>query len=82
MPYNTVYKPGDYNVICDRTGYKIKASDALKEWNGLMVRKGSWEQRHPQDFLRSFADHQAVPDARTEAADNFLGDNEVTVEDL
>ena len=82
MPYNTVYRPGDYNVICQRTGYKIKASDSRKEWNGLVVRSGSWEPRHPIDFLRSFADHQAVTDARPEAEDNFLTTNEVSVDDL
>ena len=74
---NTYYKRGDYNVICDRTGFKVKASRTKKEWNNLRVLDREWEARHPQDFLRGFKDNQAVPDARSEAADVFLGTNEV-----
>lgn len=73
---------GDYNVICDRTGFKVKASDTLLEWNGLRVRKADWEQRHPQDFVRGRADRQTVPDARPEQTDVFLATNEVTKDDL
>lgn len=67
----TYYKPGAWNVICDRTGQKIKSTEGRKEWNGLIVRGQSWEERHPQDLLRGVPDHQAVPDPRNEAADSF-----------
>ncbi len=66
------WKPGDYNVIDDRTGFKMKRSQCRKEWNGLLVRRESFEERHPQDYLRSFEDHQAVPDPRSEGADVFI----------
>jgi hypothetical protein len=66
------WNPGDYNVICDRTGFKMKRSQCLKEWTGLIVRRESFEERHPQDFLRSFEDHQAVPDPRSEATNAFI----------
>lgn len=75
-------KLGDWNQICDRTGFKVKASGTRKEWNGLIVRRESFEERQPQDYLRSFEDHQAVPDPRSEATDTFLGDNEVKAADL
>lgn len=76
------YRMGDYNVICDRTGFKVKASQTRKEWNGLRVLNRVWEPRHPQDFLTSKADHQAVPDPRSESADVFVGTNEVQPGDL
>lgn len=76
------WKAGDHNVICDRTGFKMKRSQCRKEWNGQLVRRESFEERQPQDYLRSFEDHQAVADPRSEAADTFVSDNEVTVDDL
>ena len=66
------YEPGGYSVICDRTGFKMKRSQCRKEWNGLLVRRESFEERHPQDTLRSFEDHQAVPDPRSESTNVFI----------
>ena len=76
------WKPGDYNIICDRTGFKVKASWAHKEWNGNTVRNESWEPRHPQDLIRSIPDRQDVPDPNPEAEDTFLAVGDVTVDDL
>lgn len=73
---------GDWNVICERTGKKIKASQSRKEWTNAIVRKESWEPRHPQDLLRSKPDRQQVPDPRTEQEDVFLTTNQVQPEDL
>lgn len=76
------YKPGDHNVVCDRTGRKFKRSQCRKTWDGLIVRKESWEPRHPQDFLRARPDHQQVSDPRSEPDDYFLSTNEVQASDL
>jgi len=76
------YDPGDYNIICDRTGHKIKRSQARKEWNGLLVRKESWEPRHPQDKTKGRPDRQSVPDPRPPQTQRFLGATEVTASDL
>lgn len=76
------FLPGSYNVQCDRTGFKIKSTSARKEWNGLVVRSESWEERHPQDLIRSKRDDQSVPDPRPEDPDYFLAANEVTADDL
>lgn len=76
------YKPGAFNVICDRTGFKIKSTNARDEWNNQTVRRESWEGRHPQDFLRSKADKTAVEGANPESDDYFLSTNEVTTESL
>jgi len=76
------YKPGDHNVICDRTGMKRKASQCRKEWNGSIVQRESFEQRHPQDFIRAVKDRQQVQDARPPGTDKFLSTNEVTASSL
>jgi len=65
-------KPGTNNVICDRTGFKMKASDCRLEWNGLFVRKKSWERRQPQDLIRGFPDHQQPAFSRPGQADVFI----------
>lgn len=78
----TRYIHGDANVICERTGSKIKRSQARKEWNNKIVRKESFEHRHPMDFLRSRPDRQAAEDPRTESTDGFLGVNQVQASDL
>lgn len=53
---NPGWIPGDYWVECQRTGKVIRASDARREWTGLIVAKEEWEPRHPQDYLRTRAD--------------------------
>ena len=79
---DSYYKHGDYNVICDRSGFKVKASQTRKEWNNLRVRKDLWEPRQPQDFVRTRPDRQTVPDPRTEGENVFLSAGDVTPGDL
>ena len=50
---NPGYTPGNYWLICDRTGLPMRLSDARQEWNGLVVHKDEYETRHPQDLLRT-----------------------------
>lgn len=76
------YRHGDHNVICDYSGRKFKRSECSYTWDGFLVYKGYWEERHPQDFVRSRGDKQTVPDTRPESADDFLTTNEVTAESL
>jgi hypothetical protein len=61
-------KLGEHLVTCDRSGRVIYASDARREWNGLLVHKDYWEPRHPQEFVRGVRDRQAVSDARPNTA--------------
>lgn len=75
-------KKGDNNVICDITGFKMKASDCRKTWDGFFVRKESWERRQPQDLLRGFPDRQQPNVSRPGTEDVFLAPNEVKPEDL
>lgn len=76
------FNPGDYNCICDVTGFKMKASQCRLQWNGLFVRKESFEERHPQDFVRGKTDDQSVPIPRSDSEPTFLLTNEVTVDSL
>jgi len=75
-------KWGDHHVIDDRTGFKVLRSECRKEWNGLLVRKESWDKRHPQDNVRPKHDSQSVPDVRPETTDVFLEPGDVGVDDL
>lgn len=76
------YKDGSFNRICDRCGFKRKAEDTRKEWNGLIVCKEHWDARHPQDKIRGKADRQSVNNPRPDPDAVFLTVNQVTVDDL
>ena len=78
----TRFVSGDWNVICDVSGFKVKASQTRRQWNNLRVRESEFEERHPQDFVRGVPDHQTVPFARPESTDVFLSPGDVTVNDL
>ena len=73
---------GSNNVICDRTGFKMKVEDCRYEWNGLFVRKESFEHRQPQDLLRGFPDDQSVRNSRPGGPDVFISSTDVTADDL
>lgn len=64
---------GDWNALCDSCGRKFKASSLKKRWDGLIVCKEDWEQRHPQDLLRVQREQISVPWARPyPAQDTFI----------
>jgi hypothetical protein len=64
-------RKGDWNAICDRCGFKYKASDLSMEWDNLFVCHKCYEDRHPQDFLKAVKDSQRVPIVRPEPKDIF-----------
>lgn len=59
-----MYRPGDWNVICDKCGMKRKASQCRLNWENLFVCAGCYEPRHPQDFVVGIPDIQTVEIAR------------------
>ena len=71
----TYYKSGDWNVICDVCSKKIKASESLERWDGLIVCQDDFEQRHPQDFVKSKEDKISVPFTRPRSTDIFVSVN-------
>ena len=73
------YIRGDFWRICDVCGFKCRASETSKRWDGLMVCREDFEPRHPQDFVRGRLDRQNVPDPRPEPADVFIDPSETIV---
>lgn len=67
------YVFGDYYRICERTGFKVRARKTRKEWTNRIIRDGSWEPRHPQDFVRGVRDDQTVPEPRPRTVNSFQG---------
>lgn len=63
-------KLGDWNAICDRCGFKFKASELKKTWDNLYVCEDDWEPRHPMDFLRGRPDDSSTPWNRLDGADS------------
>ena len=68
----------DWEVICDLSGFKCKASETVLRWDGLRVLRRFSEERHPQDFVRGVKDNSSVPWARPEQADTFIAVGAVT----
>ena len=66
------YVSGDWNLLCDVCAKKIKASESKKRWDGFIVCKEDYEQRHPMDFIRSRADKISVPFTRPQPEDQFV----------
>lgn len=67
------YRAGDFWRICDRCGFRYRASQTFKTWDGLYVCREDWEVRHPQDFVRGRKDLQNVPNARPEPLNMVIG---------
>lgn len=52
---------GDWNVTCSMCGSKRKASEMVKNWQGMWRCPEHNEPRQPQDFVRGIADKQTPP---------------------
>jgi hypothetical protein len=59
----------EHYVRCDNTGLRILSGDVRKQWDGLLVWKEQFDERHPQEFVRGVVDNFAVRDARPESPD-------------
>lgn len=73
------YIPGDYWRICAVCGFKCRASQTSKRWDGLIVCEADFETRHPQDFVKGRLDRQNVPNPRPETVANVIGPLTTTV---
>ena len=72
MSYFSRYDRGDWAVLCDACGRKMRASDLRQRWDGLKVCPQDWEPRQPQDFVRGVADYQAPPWTRPEPQNQYI----------
>tara|TARA_R100001129_G_scaffold71246_1_gene48495 strand:+ start:2094 stop:2585 length:492 start_codon:yes stop_codon:yes gene_type:complete len=51
--------------ISDRSGFRFKIKDTRKEWNGSIVGKDEYEEKHPQlEPTKVRADNEAIKNAR------------------
>lgn len=66
------YAPGDWNAACSMCGRKRKASEMVRNWQGMYRCPEHNEVRHPQDFVRASPDHVAVPWAQPETDTDIL----------
>jgi hypothetical protein len=66
------YIPGSFYRTCDQTGFKVRSGHTKKQWNGLIVRKESWEARNPQDLVKGIADYQNVPEPRPRPTPDYI----------
>ena len=73
---------GDHNVICDYSGFKVRASQCRMTWDGYFVHKKYWEPRNQQDFVRGRVDRQTVQITRPEQTDVFITSDDISPEDL
>lgn len=80
IPFQTTYRPGDYNVVDDLHGFKYKRSECRMRWDGVLVHRSDWEPRHPMDHLRVQKDRIKVAEARPDV-DRFE-QTPVTADDL
>lgn len=67
-----MYKPGQWNAICDVCGFEFKSSELKKRWDGLMTCVEDFEHDHPQKYLRVHERSNTVPWVRDEPADVFI----------
>lgn len=74
----THYIPGQWNAICDRCGFKFKASMLQDEWTGLKVCSDCWETRHPQTLLKVPKEEISPPWTREEVTDTFISVSYIT----
>jgi len=73
MSHGWDYKSGDWWVICDVCSIKVNASKTRKRWDGFQVCFDCFENRHPQDFIKSRNDKISVPFTRPQPdPDTFI----------
>jgi hypothetical protein len=76
------YKPGDFLVVCDRSGQKRLRSECVKQWDGLIVAREYAETRHPLDLERPPPVERVPTDTRPDSDPVYLEYGQVTAADL
>ena len=71
-------------AISDRSGMAFPYEEMVKEWNGHLVHKSEYEEKHPQLELRSRSgDAQGLRDVRPDRTENevaaMLGNNPFSI---
>lgn len=66
------FSPGDWNVACSMCGRKRKASEMVRNWQGMWRCPEHNEVRQPQDFVRAPHDNSSVPFSQPESDIDIL----------
>ena len=72
------YIPNDHWVQDSITGFRIRSSDAVEQWDGNVVHRDYAEPRHPQDYVRARKEEIAVENARPPVPEVFIGPLQTT----
>ena len=76
--------PDNYTT-CDRSDFRLKPDEVVRNWNGLYTRRTSYDIRHPLDFLRPRTESGRKGSANPEeqmSDTTYLSTNEVSASDL
>lgn len=65
---NRATRSYEYNAICDVCGFKKKASQLRKRWDGFMVCEADFELRQPLDFYTTRNDTHLLPWTRPDGS--------------
>ncbi len=85
MPWDDpqrLYRRGDYWQTDDRSGFRVRSSKTVTDWDNRVVAEKHSDGRHPQDFVRGRRDRSGPPNPFPEPSDVFLTDNQVSRDDL
>ncbi len=52
---------GDWYAFCDVCGRRFFGSTLLVRWDNVIVCSDDFEDRHPQDFVKSYKDTRTPP---------------------
>jgi hypothetical protein len=77
------YLSGNHWIISDISGQKIRRSQAVKDWRGLIMEKDNWSEKHPQLDIKPRAEDISVQDARPRQSDTWAagqGPNDTKIE--
>jgi hypothetical protein len=76
------YRPGDYKMICQRTGFVMRRSEAVKDAYGYIVHRDHADPKHPQEQSRAVRIENVPTFISPEPTDTFLGANDVQESDF
>lgn len=69
---------GSWNAVCYFCGFKHKAADLRRHWQGFYVCERCWEPRQTQDFVRAVPENMTPPWAQPRPAATYAASYRVT----
>lgn len=62
------WRPGRHLVVSDESGLVRYDDETVKLWDGRIVLKSEYEERHPQEFVKAGRDPKPLKDVRPRQA--------------